>query len=179
MEHSFNRTFLNQTFLIPIFLKKGNSFFLKASMKWFCVAQLNSKIKGHHVYGHKYTVNEEFTCTIDHDNKHSSNAIKFLFLDDEKKRNKCNVTRKQLVGHLPESLAKILYPMMKEWCILSIKAIITVQCRRAPESTWVPRVTCNYPVYIYLWAKTHKKYIHEKIENEKTLTETFNILTET
>ena len=62
-------------------------------MACFCVAKINSRIKGHPVYGYKFTHNEELTCTIDDDNKHSINAIKVLFRDNEKKKNKCNVTK--------------------------------------------------------------------------------------
>ena len=31
----------------------------------FWIAQLNYRIKGYHVYGYKYTVKKELTCTID------------------------------------------------------------------------------------------------------------------
>lgn len=34
-------------------------------MECFRVTQLNFRIKGQHVYGYKYIVNEELTCTID------------------------------------------------------------------------------------------------------------------
>ena len=47
MKHSFNQTFLNQTFLISFF-KKINSFERNDDMSF----------KGHPVYGYKYTVND-------------------------------------------------------------------------------------------------------------------------
>ena len=62
-------------------------------MTCICVAQFNPRIKGHHVYGYKYTVNEELTCTIDRNNKYNSNAVKVLFLGVEKKKSKCNLTK--------------------------------------------------------------------------------------
>ena len=82
----------------------------------FFVAQLNSNssIKGPHVYVYKYTVNKELTCAIDDNNKHSINAIKFLFCHDGKKINKFNVTKDQLVVHVPEQSAKILHIMVKK-----------------------------------------------------------------
>ena len=51
--------------------------FQKATIASFCIAQLNSKTKGYHVSGHKYTVSEELTCTIDDGNL--SYIIDFLF----------------------------------------------------------------------------------------------------
>ena len=137
----------------------------------FCVAQqLDSGIKGHHVYGYKYTVNEELTYTIDDDNKHRSNVIKVLFRDVEKKKNKRNVTKEQPVGHVPEPLAKILYPMMKEWRIriLSVKALITRNKRRAREATWFPGGGIELPYIYHIYAaKTHKKYVCEKLKKQR------------
>lgn len=108
-------------------------------MACFCVCMLFLfpcyRIKWHHVYGYKYAVKEELTYITDDDNKHSSNAIKVLFRNDEKKKNELNITKEQLVGHvpetffLPERLAKILYPIMKEWRILSMKTINTGEKR--------------------------------------------------
>ena len=77
IEHSFNRRFL-----------KIISSFQKAAMTCFCVAQLKFRIKGQRTYSYNITVNKELTYTIDDDNKHSSNAIKILFLADEKKKEK-------------------------------------------------------------------------------------------
>ena len=55
-----------------------------------------------------------YRCTIDDDNQHRSNAIKVLFRDVEKKKDKRNVTKEQPVEHVLEPLAKILYPIIKE-----------------------------------------------------------------
>lgn len=145
MKHFFKRTFLIRTFLKSIvsffFLKKYIVFISKGNdgmfLCWhaffcFCVIELNGTI----FMGYKYTVKEELTCIIDDDNNHSSNAIKILFRNDEKKKNELNITMEQLVGRvpetffLPERLAKILYPIMKEWRILSMKTINTGEKRR-------------------------------------------------
>ena len=53
-------------------------------------------------------VNEELRCTRDDANKHSINSIKFLFSDEKKKKNKRNLTKEQLVGHVPEPLSLLL-----------------------------------------------------------------------
>ena len=79
--------------------------------------------------------------------------------------------KKKLVGHVPEALAKILYPMMNEWRILWMKAVITGEKRRAPEGTWVPGGGIELPCIYYIYAaKIHKNYIRNKIkEAQKNL----------
>ena len=41
------------------------------------------------------------------------------------------------VGHVPEVLAAILFPLRKAWKVYEIQAKITGKSRRAPEGTWV------------------------------------------
>ena len=69
----------------------------------FCIAQFNSRIKGHHAY--VLMITNLLTCTIDDDKKHSSNVIKVSFRDDGKGKSKRNVTKEQLVENLSEPLA--------------------------------------------------------------------------
>ena len=63
-------------------------------MVCFCVAQLNSRIKEHHVCDYKYIVNEELTCT---NSTVGSNSIKVLFRDDEKKKIQRNVSKEDFI----------------------------------------------------------------------------------
>ena len=79
-------------------------------MACFCVAQIKSRVKRHHLYEYKYAVGEEVECLIDTDNKYSTNVIKVEPNTGEKE--------KQLVGHEPEPSAIILHPLMKDWRIL-------------------------------------------------------------
>ena len=44
-----------------------------------------------------------------------------------------------MVGHIPDSLAKILFPFIKTWKIYSTKTIISKNHRAAPKGKWVPR----------------------------------------
>ena len=44
-----------------------------------------------------------------------------------------------MVGHIPDSLAKILFPFMKTWKIYSTKTVISKNHCAAPEGKWVPR----------------------------------------
>ena len=56
----------------------------------YCVAQIKSRVKGHHVYDYKYTVNEELICIRDDKNIHSDNAIKVLSKVEKKQKKGCN-----------------------------------------------------------------------------------------
>ena len=56
-------------------------------MECFRVAQLNFRIKGQHVYGYKYIVNEELACTIDDTDQRNSNTIKVCFVMMKKRAN--------------------------------------------------------------------------------------------
>ena len=121
------------------------------------------------MYDYEYTVNEELICLRDDKNIHSDNAIEVLSKVEEKKKKSCVVKPvEKLVGHVPEALAKILYPMMIEWRIIWMKAVITGGKRRG---TWVPGGGIELPCTYYIYAaKTHKNYIGNKIkEAEKNL----------
>ena len=84
------------------------------------------------------------------------------------KEGKQDKQKERIVGHVPEPLAKILYPMMKKWQILSMKAVITGEKRRAPEGTWVPGGGVELPCIYYVYAaKIHKKNIRKNIEKEE------------
>ena len=89
-------------------------------------------------------------CLIDTDNKYNTNAIKV--------ESNAGKKEKQLVGHVPEPLAKILHPLMKDWRILWMKAVIDGVHRRAPEDTWIPGGGIELPCTYFLYgAKIHKR----------------------
>ena len=73
-----------------------------------CVAKILSCVKGHHVCQYNYLVGD-FSCAMEPSNIYSKNAIAVK----EKNSNK-------IVGHIPEPLAKILYPLMKSWKVYEI-----------------------------------------------------------
>ena len=87
-----------------------------------CHTVLTSRIKGHHAYDHDYFVGEELIYELGFTNKYSHNSI------EGKNRNK-DVT----VGHVPEALAAILFPLCKAWKVHEIQTKITRKSRRAPE----------------------------------------------
>ena len=65
---------------------------------------LTSRIKQHHAYKNDYFLGEELICELEFTNKYSHNSI------EVKSKNK-DVT----VGHVPEGLAAILFPLCKGW----------------------------------------------------------------
>ena len=60
-------------------------------------------------------------------------------------------TKSQKVGHIPDALAEILFPLMKTRKIYSTKAVISENHRAAPEGKWVPsggiEIPCNYELF--------------------------------
>ena len=56
-----------------------------------CIGEIKSRIKGHHVYGHDYTIGEELECKLEPNNQHSRHAIVVKTLNDG-----------IVVGHVPE-----------------------------------------------------------------------------
>ena len=105
-----------------------------------CVAKISSRVKGHRLCQYNYTVGEDFSCAMEPSNVYSKNAIAVK----EKNSNK-------IVGHIPEPLAKILYPLMKSWKVYEITCTITGQSKKAPEGTWVLgwgiELQCRYFLY--------------------------------
>ena len=102
----------------------------------------------------EYTVGEELIRELETKDRYSRNAIAV------KTRNK------DLVGHVPESLAAILFPLVKQWKIYEINVEITGKSRRAPEGTWVLGGGIELPCkYTILGPKIHRKYTREKMKN--------------
>ena len=97
------------------------------------IASITSRIKGHHVYEDKYKVGEEFSCFLEPGNPHSPSdnaiAVKTRVEDTDKKET--------VVGHIPEPLAQISCPMLKDGIVHSIVAKITGEKQGAPEGVWV------------------------------------------
>ena len=113
--------------------------------------RLSCSFKGHHAYNHDYLVSEELICEFEY--KYSHNSI------EVKSKNK-DVT----IGHVPEPLAAILFPLRKAWKVYEIQAKITGKSRRAPEGTWVLgggiEIPCQYTI---IGPKIHKKNCRKEL----------------
>ena len=110
----------------------------------------------HHVYNHQYKVGEELSCVLEANNAYNKNAIAV------KDKNKGNI-----VGHIPESLTKVLYPLSKTWKVYEISCKIKGQSRKAPEGTWVlgggPEHPCCYSLY---GPKIRKREVRDVLKNK-------------
>ena len=126
-----------------------------------CVAKISSRVKGHHVYQYNYTVGEDFSCAMEPSNIYSKNAIAVK----EKNSNK-------IVGHIPEPLAKILYPLMKSCKVYEIACTITGQSKKAPEGTWVLGGGIELPCRYFLYGpKIRKREVRKCIKDKYEVNE--------
>ena len=118
-----------------------------------CHAVLTSRIKGHHAYNHDYFVSEELIFELEFTNKYSHNSI-------EVKRKNKDVT----VGHVPEALAAISFPLRKAWKVYEIQAKIIGKSRCVPEWTWVLgrgiEIPCQYTI---IGPNIHKKNCRKEL----------------
>ena len=86
------------------------------------IATIKSRVKGHHVNSYNYKIGEELECKFEAPNKYINHGI-----DEGKNKNSKRKTSKRsykewiTVGHIPNALAEILFPLMKTWKIYSMK----------------------------------------------------------
>ena len=84
-------------------------------------------------------VGDRLFCTIEADNKHSDNAIVVKSGNDD------------IVGHVPETLAKKLFKFMKSQQIEIMDSEVTGNSRPAPERKCVIgggiEIPCKYRLY--------------------------------
>ena len=82
---------------------------------------------------------EILKCVLEPGNKHSRNATKVL------------PTKGETIGHVPETLAKIIAPEMTKETILSLEAEVTGSPRDALGGKWVLggwiEIPCTYKEY--------------------------------
>ena len=71
--------------------------FIKMASRSVLLGSLTSRIKGDHAYRSGVNVGDRLFCMIEPDNKHSDNAVVVKSGNDD------------IVGHVPETLAKIIY----------------------------------------------------------------------
>ena len=85
------------------------------------LASLTSRIKGDYAYRSGVKVGDRLFCTIESDNKYSNNAIVVKSVNDD------------IVGHVPEILAKKLFNFMKSQHIEIMHSEVTGDIKPAPE----------------------------------------------
>ena len=75
--------------------------FIKMASRSVLLGTLTSRIKGDHAYRSGVKVGDRLFCMIEPDNKHRDNVIVVKSRNDD------------IVGHVPEKLAKKLFNFMK------------------------------------------------------------------
>ena len=95
-------------------------------------------IKGYRFYFKSSNFGEILKCVLEPGNKHSSNARKVLS------------TKGERIGHVPETLAKIIAPEMAKEMIMSLEAEVSGSRRDALEGKWLLdgeiEIPCTYKV---------------------------------
>ena len=72
----------------------------------------------------------------------------------------------KMVGHIPEPLPKIPFPLMKSWKKLEIKVEISEEKRAAPERNWVLGGDIEIPATFYVYeGRIHKLHVRKVILN--------------
>ena len=72
----------------------------------FVLSEISSTIKGYHFYFKSLNFGEILKCVLEPGNKHTCNVTKMLS------------TKGEMIGHVPETLVKILAPEMAKETIL-------------------------------------------------------------
>ena len=106
-------------------IKKVRDLVLESFIKMVSLSvllhSLTSRIKGDHAYKSGVKVGDRFFCTTEPDNKHSDNAIVVKAGNNE------------IVGHIPEALAKKLFNFLKSQQIEIMDSEVTGNPISAPE----------------------------------------------
>ena len=119
------------------------------------VISLTSVVKGHHVYDYEYQIPERFKCCVEDNNLFSRHAIVV----------KSKKEGEEIIGHVPDSLANILRPLMSAGIVICINGRIIARHIRAPEGTWTQgggiQIQCKYKIYC---KRQHRQYVRNKLK---------------
>ena len=114
-----------------------------------CLPKIKSRVRGHHVYKYTFKVGEILNCNIENVNKYGVDAIAVFS------------SSKKMICHIPEPLAKIIFPLMKCWKILEIKIEISGEKTAAPVGTWMLGGGGEIPAALYV-CETRVRKLHFK-----------------
>ena len=71
----------------------------------------------------------------------------------------------EIIGHVPDSLAKILLPLMSAGIVMCINGRIIARQIHAPEGSWTQgggiQIPCKYKIYC---TKQHRQYVKDKLK---------------
>ena len=134
---------------------------MAVAFKHFCT--IKSRIKGDHVYKADPRINSTCGCFPEPGNTHSAHAVIVKI-----KESSTHHAAEQTAGHVPDSLAEILYQPLVDGNI-TINSKITGQSRSAPEGTWVQggglEIPCLYEVFLRSSLPDLKASLKEKLSS--------------
>ena len=132
---------------------------MAVAFKHFCT--IKSRIKGDHIYKADPWINSTCGCFPEPGNTHSAHAIIAKI-----KESSTHHAAEQTAGHVPDSLAEILYQPLVDGNITT-NSKITGQSRSAPEGTWVQggglEIPCLYEVFLRSSLPDLKASLKEKL----------------
>ena len=108
------------------------------------LATITSVVKGDHVYRSGVEIGEKLTCELEPENvmNHRGNAVKVV---------KMNNDQETIIGHLPDSLAEKVAPMVRRNVIELIEVEITAESAPALQGMWTQgggiHIPCKYRIY--------------------------------
>ena len=69
-----------------------------------------------------------------------------------------------IIGHIPDALAQVICPFLKDGTVTSMTSEITAEARKALESTWVLGGGIELPCIYYLFGnRKHKAQVRKQI----------------
>ena len=74
----------------------------------------------------------------------------------------------QVIGHVLEALASILFTLTQEWKIYEVSATVSGEKRKAPEETWVIGAGTEIPCKYFLYGPViHKTFIRNELRRKR------------
>lgn len=120
------------------------------------IGKITSRVKGHHIYNSDYSIGDKFVCHPEPDNSRSKNS-NAIVVKMEQEENEQRQSTDNKIGHVPDVLAQVLCPFLKDGTLTSMTGEVTGEARRAPEGTWVLGGGIELPCVYYIHGKKKDK----------------------
>ena len=82
----------------------------------------------------------------------------------ELKESEQEKAKDNIIGRVPDALAQVICPFLKDGTVTSMTGEITAEARKAPEGTWVLGGGIELPCIYYLFGnRKHKTQVPKEI----------------
>ncbi len=133
------------------------------------LGKITSRVKGHHVYNSDYSVGDKLACHPEPDNRHSKDQNAIAVKKTEVQESEQKKAKDYIIGHVPDALAQVICPLLKNGTVTSMTGEITGEARKAPEGTWVQGGGIELPCSYYLFGnKKHKSQVRKQIREAQS-----------